>query len=102
MLYTLLITDHGYITFNECFAFTIQDCSTKAEARRSAAQLALMYSVYNEHPDRKITEEFINNAVDEARQVTYHDAEYQPSHGKTSQGGNYCFKYVRKLLGTTQ
>jgi len=41
-------------------------CPTKAEARRSAARIALMNSVYNEQPTRKITQEFIDNAVAEA------------------------------------
>ena len=41
-------------------------CPTKAEARRSAARIALMNSVYNEQPSRKITQEFIDGAVSEA------------------------------------
>ncbi|KAG8146507.1 hypothetical protein E2320_013660 [Naja naja] len=34
-------------------------CPTKAEARRSAAKIALMNSVFNEHPSRRITDDFI-------------------------------------------
>jgi len=41
-------------------------CPTKAEARRSAARIALMNSVFNEQPTRKITQEFIDGAVSEA------------------------------------
>ena len=41
-------------------------CPTKAEARRSAARIALMNSVYNEQPSRKITQEFIEGAVADA------------------------------------
>jgi len=48
-----------------CFA-SFQNCTTKAEARRSAAKIALMNSVFNEHPSRRITDEFIQKAVSEA------------------------------------
>ncbi|XP_036877631.1 LIX1-like protein isoform X1 [Manis javanica] len=41
-------------------------CPTKAEARRSAAKIALMNSVFNEHPSRRITDEFIEKSVSEA------------------------------------
>lgn len=44
-----------------------QSCPTKAEARRSSAKIALMNSVFNEHPSRKISDEFIEKAVNEAR-----------------------------------
>lgn len=44
-------------------------CPTKAEARRSAARIALMNSVFNEQPTRKITQDFIDNAVSEASQT---------------------------------
>lgn len=40
-----------------------QVVNTKAEARRSAAKIALMNSVFNEHPSRKITDEFIEKAI---------------------------------------
>ena len=43
-----------------------QNCATKAEARRSAAKIALMNSVFNEHPSRKISDEFIDKAVGDA------------------------------------
>lgn len=46
-----------------------QNCPTKAEARRSAAKIALMNSVFNEHPSRKITEDFIEKAISDARQA---------------------------------
>eukprot|EP00106_Octopus_bimaculoides_P014386 XP_014781828.1 PREDICTED: LIX1-like protein [Octopus bimaculoides] len=42
------------------------NCSTKAEARRSAAKIALMNSVFNEHPSRKISDDFIEKAVGDA------------------------------------
>ncbi|XP_020632352.1 LIX1-like protein [Orbicella faveolata] len=45
---------------------SFQPCPTKAEARRSAAKIALMNSVFNEHPSRKITDEFVESAVKEA------------------------------------
>lgn len=40
-----------------------KDCYTKAEARRSAAKIALINSVFNEHPSRKITDQFIYSAI---------------------------------------
>ncbi|KAJ8049317.1 LIX1-like protein [Holothuria leucospilota] len=49
-----------------CFA-TFQNCTTKAEARRSAAKIALMNSVFNEHPSRKITHDFIRSAINDAK-----------------------------------
>jgi LIX1-like protein len=42
---------------------------TKSDARRSAALIALMNSVFNEHPSRKITNEFIGKSVDSAKQT---------------------------------
>ncbi|KAG7200285.1 hypothetical protein KM043_017751 [Ampulex compressa] len=57
-----------YVTLpgGSCFG-TYQNCPTKAEARRSAAKIALMNSVFNEHPSRKITDDFIEKAIAEAR-----------------------------------
>lgn len=46
--------------------FLLQFCPTKAEARRSAAKIALMNSVFNEHPSRRITDDFIEKSVSEA------------------------------------
>lgn len=64
-------TSPPYICFvtlpgGSCFA-SFQNCPTKAEARRSAAKIALMNSVFNEHPSRKITMDFIEKAVTEAK-----------------------------------
>uniref|UniRef100_A0A8C6YLD6 LIX1-like protein n=1 Tax=Naja naja TaxID=35670 RepID=A0A8C6YLD6_NAJNA len=49
-----------YVTLpgGSCFG-SFQFCPTKAEARRSAAKIALMNSVFNEHPSRRITDDFI-------------------------------------------
>lgn len=52
-----VLMDYGYS----------QSCPTKAEARRSSAKIALMNSVFNEHPSRRISDEFIEKAVNEAR-----------------------------------
>jgi hypothetical protein len=41
-------------------------CPTKAEARRSAAKIALMNSVFNEHPSRKITDDFVEKSLRDA------------------------------------
>lgn len=57
-----------YVTLpgGSCFG-SFQNCPTKAEARRSAAKIALMNSVFNEHPSRRISDDFIEKAVAEAR-----------------------------------
>merc|ERR1712071_351699 len=49
-----------YVTLpgGSCFG-SFQNCPTKAEARRSAAKIALMNSVFNEHPSRQISDDFI-------------------------------------------
>ena len=56
-----------YVTLpgGACFA-SYGTCPTKAEARRSAARIALMNSIFNEQPTRKITEEFIEKAISDA------------------------------------
>ncbi|KAI8500700.1 PREDICTED: protein limb expression 1 homolog [Branchiostoma belcheri] len=56
-----------YVTLpgGSCFG-SFQKCPTKAEARRSAAKIALMNSVFNEHPSRKITDEFVEKAIGDA------------------------------------
>ena len=48
------------------FPLSPQNCPTKAEARRSAARIALMNSIFNEQPTRKITDEFIDKAIQDA------------------------------------
>ena len=78
-----------YVTLpgGSCFA-TFENCTTKADARRSAAKIGLMNSVslpenclfhffcicfvshfqiFNEHPSRKITSEVITKLVKDAR-----------------------------------
>ncbi|XP_076353411.1 protein limb expression 1 homolog isoform X2 [Tachypleus tridentatus] len=57
-----------YVTLpgGSCFG-SFQNCPTKAEARRSTAKIALMNSVFNEHPSRKISDDFIEKAVADAR-----------------------------------
>jgi len=72
-------------------------CPTKAEARRSAARIALMNSVFNEQPTRKITQDFIDNAVSEASQTHMGiRAETDPSSGI----GAYRFM-LQQNLGKT-
>ena len=76
LLLTLLHINTGclYICISDCicplmhvFWFAVwQFCPTKAEARRSAAKIALMNSVFNEHPSRRITDDFIEKSVSEA------------------------------------
>lgn len=57
-----------YVTLpgGSCFA-TFENCNTKADARRSAAKIGLMNSIFNEHPSRKITPEVISKLVSEAK-----------------------------------
>ncbi|CAH2102151.1 unnamed protein product [Euphydryas editha] len=58
-----------YVTLpgGACFGSYQHNCPTKAEARRSAAKIALMNSVFNDHESRRISEHFIEKAVAEAR-----------------------------------
>ena len=46
--------------------FEFQICSTKAEARRSAAKIALMNSVLSEHPSQRILDDFIAKTISAA------------------------------------
>uniref|UniRef100_A0A8C5P9T5 Limb and CNS expressed 1 n=1 Tax=Leptobrachium leishanense TaxID=445787 RepID=A0A8C5P9T5_9ANUR len=56
-----------YVTLpgGSCFG-NFQCCSSRAEARRDAAKVALINSLFNELPTRKITREFIITSVQEA------------------------------------
>eukprot|EP00112_Aurelia_sp_Birch-Aquarium-sp1_P000877 Seg1085.9 transcript_id=Seg1085.9/GoldUCD/mRNA.D3Y31 product="LIX1-like protein" protein_id=Seg1085.9/GoldUCD/D3Y31 len=49
---------------------SFEECHTKADAQKSAAKIALMNSVFNEHPSRVITEQFIEQAVAEATEIS--------------------------------
>lgn len=40
---------------------------TKHDAKKSAAQIALMNSFFNEHPLRRINEEFIQKSTENAQ-----------------------------------
>lgn len=72
-----------------CFG-SFQTCNTKAEARRSAAKIALMNSVFNEHPSRKITDEFIEKAIGDA--VTSFQG--SPSDAENPSTGIGAFKFM--------
>jgi len=61
--YTCYVTLPG----GSCFA-NYENCTTKAEARRSAAKIGLMNSLFNEHPSRLLTKEVVTRLVEEARQ----------------------------------
>uniref|UniRef100_A0A8C9WS63 Limb and CNS expressed 1 n=1 Tax=Scleropages formosus TaxID=113540 RepID=A0A8C9WS63_SCLFO len=56
-----------YVTLpgGSCFG-NFQCCHTQAEARRDAARVALMNSLFNELPSRRITPEFISRSLEEA------------------------------------
>jgi LIX1-like protein len=49
-----------------CFA-TFQNVLTKLEAKKSAATISLMNSIFNEHPLRRITDEFISKSIEDAQ-----------------------------------
>ncbi|NXL84911.1 LIX1 protein, partial [Alectura lathami] len=57
----------SYVTLpgGSCFG-NFQSCSSRAEARRDAAKVALINSLFNELPCRRITKEFIMESVREA------------------------------------
>lgn len=80
-----------YVTLpgGSCFG-SFQNCPTKAEARRSSAKIALMNSVFNEHPSRRISDEFIEKAVQEAR--TSFKGETTSNDG--SDAGIGAFRYI--------
>lgn len=80
-----------YVTLpgGSCFG-SFQNCPTKAEARRSSAKIALMNSVFNEHPSRRISDEFIEKAVQGAR--TSFKGETTSNDG--SDAGIGAFRYI--------
>ncbi|NXJ09341.1 LIX1 protein, partial [Odontophorus gujanensis] len=57
----------SYVTLpgGSCFG-NFQSCLSRAEARRNAAKVALINSLFNELPCRRITKEFIMESVQEA------------------------------------
>ncbi|XP_059999301.1 protein limb expression 1 homolog isoform X2 [Lagenorhynchus albirostris] len=57
----------SYVTLpgGSCFG-NFQCCLSRAEARRDAAKVALINSLFNELPSRRITKEFITESVQEA------------------------------------
>ncbi|OCU02289.1 protein limb expression 1 [Xenopus laevis] len=68
-----------YVTLpgGSCFG-NFQCCLSRAEARRDAAKVALLNSLFNELPSRRITKDFIVKSVQEALSSTsgnIHDAE---------------------------
>lgn len=66
-----------------------QNCPTKAEARRSSAKIALMNSVFNEHPSRRISDEFIEKAVQDARA----SFKSTPQNNELPESGIGAFRY---------
>jgi len=92
-----------YVTLpgGSCFG-SFQNCPTKAEARRSAAKIALMNSVFNEHPSRKITDEFITKAIDEAQQAFQGNDTSHPEAESGPQTGIGAFRFMLESnLGKT-
>jgi hypothetical protein len=54
-------------SFNDSFSPSLPKCClSRAEARRDAAKVALINSLFNELPSRRITKEFIMESVQEA------------------------------------
>lgn len=83
-----------YVTLpgGSCFG-TYQECNSKAEARRSAAKIALMNSVFNEHPSRQINDNFIAKSLSEATLSFQKQASHQYMSNEDSKGIN-AFKFV--------
>ncbi|XP_045524323.1 protein limb expression 1 homolog isoform X2 [Pieris brassicae] len=81
-----------YVTLpgGACFG-SFQNCPTKAEARRSAAKIALMNSVFNDHESRRISDHFIEKAVAEARASFAGDA---GSHHQDPNAGIAAFRFM--------
>lgn len=67
-----------YVTLpgGACFG-SFQTCTTRAEARKSAAKIALMNSVFNEHPSRIISLEMIARLVAEAEDSLTHQIQVE-------------------------
>lgn len=77
-----------------CFG-SIKECSTRAEARRNAAKIALMNSVYNEQPSRKINEMMIKRLIGEAENT-------ESKCKSKSKAGIDAYKYMLEInLGKT-
>ncbi|XP_068151247.1 protein limb expression 1 homolog [Drosophila tropicalis] len=72
-----------------CFG-SFQNCPTKAEARRSSAKIALMNSVFNEHPSRRISDEFIEKAVQDA-QTSFKGT---PQNSEGQESGIAAFRFM--------
>lgn len=53
-------------SFNDSSPSLLKYCLSRAEARRDAAKVALINSLFNELPSRRITKEFIMESVQEA------------------------------------
>uniref|UniRef100_W5MHE6 Limb and CNS expressed 1 n=2 Tax=Lepisosteus oculatus TaxID=7918 RepID=W5MHE6_LEPOC len=79
-----------YVTLpgGSCFG-NFQCCLTKAEARRDAARIALMNSVFNELPSRRITQEFISRSLQEAATTT--SGSLGDARDPSTSIGAYCF-----------
>ncbi|XP_034237325.1 protein limb expression 1 homolog isoform X3 [Thrips palmi] len=83
-----------YVTLpgGSCFG-SFQNCPTKAEARRSAAKIALMNSVFNEHPSRRISDDFIEKAVTEAR-ASFKGGQGDPLEADNPNTGIGAFRFM--------
>ncbi|XP_023333832.1 protein limb expression 1 homolog [Eurytemora carolleeae] len=81
-----------YVTLpgGACFG-SFQICTTRADARKSAAKIALMNSVFNEHPSRIISLEMIARLVAEAEDSLKHQAQ---SDGGLKEGGVDAYRYM--------
>merc|ERR1711997_483187 len=94
-----------YVTLpgGSCFA-SYGTCPTKAEARRSAARIALMNSIFNEQPTRKITMDFINKAVNDASSAYGNNGSIASENGglSTASSGVSAFRFMLEAnLGKT-
>ncbi|XP_053330703.1 protein limb expression 1 homolog [Spea bombifrons] len=88
-----------YVTLpgGSCFG-NFQCCSSRAEARRDAAKVALINSLFNELPTRRITKEFIIASVQEA--VTSTSGNADDADDPSTSIGAYHYM-LEKNLGKT-
>jgi len=96
-------TSQPYVCFvtlpgGACFG-SFQTCPTRAEARKSAAKIALMNSVFNEHPSRIISLEMIARLVSEAEDSLHN--QNQDEGGDRSAGINAYRYMLEQNVGKT-
>lgn len=95
----------SYVTLpgGSCFG-SFEYCRTKADAKCSAAKIALMNSVLNEHPSRKcITDDFIERAVNQANTIEQEFINKRQSDKEHSSKVVHAYRFMlRAMKGKSQ